>query len=102
MDEKVVKRRRVFAEDFKRDALDLLQKSGRPQKIIESDLGISKGALGRWKREAENTGVSAFRGHGNATPIQAELSRLQRENQILKGERDLLKKAIALVAKERG
>lgn len=103
MDEKLEKRkRRVFTEEFKRDALALLEKSGKSKKEIETDLGIPQGAISRWFREAQLEGTAAFRGSGNAHPVQAEFSRMQREIQILKGERDLLKKAIALMGRDRG
>ena len=39
---------------------------------------------------------SAFPGHGHLPEPEAELRRLQRENAVLRQERDILKKAIAI------
>jgi transposase len=59
---------------------------------IERDLGIGKGCLYRWWDEFEAEGTQAFPGQGRLTPEQEELRRLKRENEILRQERDILKK----------
>jgi transposase len=57
--------------------------------------------LGRWKQEIVNGGDS-----GSDTPsgkaLQAELTRLRKENHRLKLEREILKKAAAFFANESG
>ena len=45
-------------------------------------------------------GPDAFRGHGVRTEADARLAALERENRILREERDILKKATAFFAKE--
>lgn len=93
------KQRKRIDREFKKDALALAAKGEKTLQELEQDLGITKGSLSRWKREQLADGEVAFRGPGKTHPVQAELNRLQRENTLLKQERDLLKKAIALVAK---
>jgi transposase len=41
----------------------------------------------------------AFPGSGHLTPPEEEMRRLQRENEILRQERDILKKALAIFSK---
>jgi transposase-like protein len=47
-------------------------------------------APGRWKKEAEQNGQRAFPGQGH--PQDEELARLRRENEVLRQEREILKK----------
>jgi transposase len=63
---------------------------------IERDLGIPNGNLWRWKRKFAADGEDAFPGHGRQTPEQERIRRLEREIQILRQERDILKKAVAI------
>jgi transposase len=89
--------RRRFNRQFKIDAVNLLKTSGKMHKEVAADLGIPRDALSRWKRELEDTEVSAFPGHGN--PRDEELARLRKENAELKMERDILKKAMAIFSR---
>ena len=55
-----------------------------------------KGLLKHWVRAAKGDGSEAFPGHGRLKASDEEVRRLQRENAILRQERDILKKAIAI------
>ena len=48
----------------------------------------------------QKEGDQAFPGHGNRSPLEEEVRRLQAENKRLQMERDILKKATAFFAKE--
>ena len=63
---------------------------------LEVELGISKGLLKQWMRAAKRDGVEAFPGNGRLKASDEELRRLQRENAILRQERDILKKAVGI------
>jgi transposase len=52
--------------------------------------------LKQWKRRATEDGKQAFPGHGNLKAEEAELRRLRREVEILRQERDILKKAMVI------
>ena len=88
--------RKHYTCEFKFEALELWRTSGKPAAQIERDLGIHKGQLHAWKRQFERLGADAFPGHGRLPEPEAELRRLQRENALLRQERDILKKAIAI------
>ena len=52
------------------------------------------------KATFEADGAEDFPGHGNLPPAEDELRRLKAEVARLKAERDILKKATALFARE--
>lgn len=66
---------------------------------VAHDLDVAESALGRWAAKAREQGAETLTGTA-LTPEQLELRRLRRENQILKQERDILKRAAACFAKE--
>jgi transposase len=92
----MTKVRRTYDNEFKREALRLLETSGKSSAQIERDLGIGQGCLSRWKREQTKNGEHAFPGQGRLLPEQEHLRQLERENEILRQERDILKKALAI------
>jgi transposase len=81
---------------FKQEAVHLAQSSGKSMKQIAEDLGIGLSTLSRWCSEMAKNGDRAFVGSGNQQPEEAELRRLRRENDILRQELDILKKAMAI------
>ena len=89
-------RHKEFTEDFKREAVRLSQTSGRTIAEIAEDLGIAKSTLSRWRRELAEQDLLS----GPHEDTTKELARLRRENELLRQERDLLKKATAFFAKE--
>ena len=92
---------RQYSGDFKVEAVRLLETSGKSASQLERDLGIGKGNLLRWKREFAADGEDAFPGQGRLTPEQERLRHLERENKILRQERDILKKAIAIFSERK-
>jgi transposase len=92
----MTKQRRQYSREFKREAVELLETSGKSASQLERELGIGKGNLGRWKRKFAENGDDAFPGQGRLTPDQERLRKLERENEILRQERDILKKAVAI------
>ena len=93
--------RRSYTREFKVEALKLLEPSGRCIYEIEDELGIGHGCLTRWKQKFAEEGDSAFPGHGRSTPDQERIRQLERENTILRQERDILKKAVAIFSHPR-
>ena len=92
----MTKARRQYSREFKQEAVQLLETSGKSASELERELGIGKGNLWRWKRKFAANGEDAFPGHGRLTPEQERLRQLERENEILRQERDILKKAVAI------
>lgn len=94
----MTRKNKHYSQEFKMDAIRLAESSGKTIIAIEKDLGLSRGLLNRWKKEAQEAGAEAFPGSGYLSTEANELRRLQRENSILRQERDILKKAVAIFA----
>jgi transposase len=92
----MTKTRRTYTREFKLEAVRLWQTSGKSAAQIERDLGIGGGCLYRWKRKLAEGGENAFPGHGRLTPEQERVRQLEREVEILRQERDILKKAVTI------
>ncbi|GGR37398.1 transposase [Deinococcus ruber] len=96
-------KRKQYTKEFKLEAVQLANEPDQSFLQVSKNLGVSDSALHRWARELGTQGSVAFPGHGNTglTTEQAEIKRLQRELDIARQERDVLKKAVAFCAKER-
>ena len=88
-----------YPPQFKAQAIELVQSSGRSISQIAQELGISGTSLRNWVRQAQ---IDQGEREGLTTEERGELRRLRRENRVLKQERDFLKKAAAFFAKENG
>ena len=89
-------RRKTYSREFKQEAVRLVRESDQTLAAIARGLGIDGNSLRKWKREEEQHGVQAFPGKGRSH--DEELARLQRENALLRQERDILKKAVGFFA----
>ena len=93
------KKRRTYSREFKLDAVRLAETSDESMAQIERNLGISEGCLRKWRRRMAADGENAFPGHGNLPADQERLRQLERELEIVRQERDILKKAIAIFSR---
>ncbi len=92
------RKRKQYTREFKREAVELLVRSGSSALQVSKELGIDSTTLSRWRREIEGTEteeepVSVF-------VLKEELKWLRKENERLKEEQAILKKAAAYFAKE--
>ena len=87
--------------EFKQDAAKLVLEKGYTHRQAADNLGISLSALGRWVR-AEQGPVAASTSKRAVLNLsdQDELTRLRKENERLRMEREILKKAAVFFAKE--
>jgi transposase len=95
-------KRRRFTKEFKEEAVKLSARGDLTIRQVAADLGIHEKALHRWRREyrqSHQTGKRFAPGNGHARDaVSAELARLKKENELLRQERDILKKAAAYFA----
>jgi transposase len=89
--------RPAYPPEFRREALELLRAGRTPRELSES-LGVSEQTLRNWRRQDQID--RRERDDGLTSDERAELARLRRENQRLRQERDLLKRAAAFFATE--
>ena len=91
--------RRQFTDAFKSEAVRLTRESGRPVAQVARELGIGESVLYRW-RDEQRQAASQGRTRQAVRAEQDELTRLRRENETLKQERDFLTRAAAFFARE--
>ena len=90
-----------YTKEFKLEAIKLMKESGRPASEIAMELGIRRNQLYKWQEQLGSQGDSAFSGRGRPKKEdQSQLSRLKQENERLKEEVEILKKAAAFFARE--
>jgi transposase len=85
--------------EFKREAVQLVQTSGKPIAQVARELGISDSSIHQWRKELAEHGSAAFPGSGQQTAQEEEVRRLKRELDVVKQERDILKKAIGIFSR---
>jgi transposase len=96
----MARKRRIYTPEFKAEAVKLVTEKGYSLAEAARSLGIHETLLRSWKQAIEKQGDQAFPGHGKLPPFEEEMRRLRAENQRLRAERDILKKATALFAQE--
>ena len=87
--------RRKFAKEFKREAVRLLESSGKKLTQVARELGVRPHVLRAWQRMVE-----AETKTGLTTDELGELARLRKDNDRLRMEVEILKKATAFFARE--
>ena len=91
---------RRYDREFKQDAVALIQ-SGRSISEVSRDLGVSNWSLRRWLKESQRgESLSESKTLSAETPEQRELRRLRQENDYLRRQRDILKKACSILSAE--
>jgi transposase len=93
------KDQRTFTKEFKLEAVQLLKSSNKPLAQIARDLGIADSTLHHWRKLFTEQGEQAFPGSGHQTAEVEEIRRLKRENEVLRQERDILKKALGIFSR---
>jgi transposase-like protein len=93
------KERRKYTREFKVEAVKLYETSGKSMSSIEQELGITPYLLAKWVEKFRESGQEAFPGNGKLGEGDAELRRLRRENEVLRQERDILKKVVVIFSK---
>jgi transposase-like protein len=99
----------TYDSGFRQEAVNLLISSRRPLKTVAAELGVSANSLRTWRDRAFHHGLDAqaasARGRGpkgrSVEPLvepAAEIRRLQRENEYLRRQREILKKAMSILS----
>ena len=96
------KRNKVYSEEFKRQAVELLIDSGKPQAQLARELGCSDMSLSGWKRKYLKSLAPAKLEGGSQEPkeLVATIKQQQREIEYLRRQREILKKAMSILGEE--
>src|ERR1041385_8670757 len=89
--------RRSFTPEFRAHRVEWVRTSGNSGGEVCRDLDLTETAVRRWLAQAD---IDEGRRDGLTTDERDELSRLRRENRVLREEREILRKAAAFFAKE--
>lgn len=86
-----------FSEEYKLEAVKLVEEQGLKSSEVSKDLEIGKSTLDKWIKLYRSTKPKSL----NSINEQEELRQLKAENHKLKLERDLLKRATVFFATSR-
>ena len=89
-----------FTKEFEEEAVRLVRTSGRTKREIADDLGVGLSTLTRWLSRSRDREMEEPARRPPGEDTAAELKRLRRENEILRQERDILKRVAVFFAKE--
>ena len=93
--------RRSFTKEFKIETVKMAIGSDTSVNQVAQDMGIHPNTLYRWVKQFSEKPESAFPEKGHLASSEAETIRqLKRENERLKMERDILKKAMAIFSSD--
>ena len=92
---------KTFTREFKVEAVRLMRESDRSASEISRELGIRRNQLYKWEDQLKAKGNAAFKGGGRPRiEDQSDLVTLKQENDRLREEVAILKKAAVYFAKE--
>lgn len=95
------KKTKSYPESFRREAVQLADRSDRTAADVAKDLGIHVGQIYNWRAQFNKLSQKQFTvadGTNYSKEECAEIRRLKKEVDELKKERDFLKKATAYFA----
>lgn len=90
-------KRRNYTDEFKEEAVKLVTEQHYKVTEAARNLGVHHSLLRRWIKERSPESESSSK---MTVQLKDELKRLKRENEQLRMEREILKKAAAFFAKE--
>jgi len=93
---------KTYTKEFKVEAVRLMRGSDKPSSELAAELGIRRNQLYKWKEQLENKGDDAFpkKPGRPRKEEQSDMVTLRQENERLKEEVEILKKAAVYFAKE--
>jgi transposase len=89
-----------YSDEFKKEAIRLLESSGKRLTDVERELGIPHGLIRKWQRRFQVNPVSDELELSQVTRLEAEVRALKRELEITRMEREILKKTVSIFSKE--
>ena len=89
-----------YTKDLKEQACKLVVEKNIPVRIVAEKLSVRVQLLYKWLNQYESYGQEAFVGSGRGRSADAQLKKLQKENEYLKLENEVLKKVAAYFAEK--
>lgn len=92
--------RKTYDKEFKKQAVQLSNQEGTTTAQVARDLGIEPELLYKWRAATKKKGAAAFPGKGNVPADEEQVRQLQQELARVQMERDILKKALSVFARQ--
>ena len=94
-------KRQTYTKEFKIEAVRLLEESEKNGTEISRELGIRRNMHYKWQKELQSKGDCAFKGPGRKLAASDDqMTKLKKENDRLREEVEILKKAAAYFARD--
>jgi len=90
------KPKRNYTREFKLEAVRLYESTDKSMSEVERELGMTPYLLSKWVHQFRQEEEQTFPGKGKLIEREDELRRLRREVEILKQEREILKKVVVI------
>jgi transposase len=89
-----------YDDEFKRESVDLLMRSGKPISAMARELGVSEPTLRKWKMAfiGDTSPAGQARVKAVVKDVEEENRRLREEVLHLTRQRDILKKAMGILS----
>jgi transposase len=92
--------KRQYTGEFKREVLAMAAKGEKSISELERDLGITPGLVYKWRRRYRIDEKGEELAPSEEREAAAEIRRLKRELEVVRQERDILKKAIQIFSQD--
>jgi transposase len=100
------KTNRRYDEDFKRSAVELVERGDRRMKQLAGELNVTVCSIRDWRKKYGRGSATDSDSLSSASLVSAsenlaiEVARLRRELEIVSRQRDILKKACSILGQE--
>ncbi len=93
-----IESRRKYPAEFKQDAVNRVLRTGKSCAEVGGELGVNPNMIARWRREAleQKDALSDEKGELKPSETAEMLRQARRENEDLREQRDILKKALSI------
>lgn len=89
------KEKKTYDAEFKKQAVQLLIRSGRPLAQIARELGVDAWSLRDWKKRLQ---PELAQQPESLEAMRVRIAQLERDNLQLRQQRDILKKTLGIVS----
>lgn len=91
---------KTYNDEFKKEAIRLLETSGKKLADIERDLGLPHGLIRKWQKRFQVNPATDALELSEIAQLKAQLRAVQRELEVTRQERDILKKTVSIFSKD--
>jgi transposase len=93
--------RKQYDREFKLSAIKLVLDQGLSIQKVSEDLDVGYNTLNKWIKDYQEDPQGAFPGKGHLRPQDIEVHKLRKRLREVEMERDILKKAVPILAEIR-